>query len=309
MVAQSILDLIGNTPILEPRNYINAHNLQGHLLLKLEYFNPGGSVKDRVGIAMIEAAEKAGLIKKDTVIIEPTSGNTGIGLAMAAAAKGYILILTMPETMSMERRQLLAALGAQIELTPGAAGMQGSVDKAKQLARELPSAFIPQQFENPSNPQIHYQTTAEEIWRDTGGKIDILVACVGTGGTITGCGRKLREYNPNLQIVAVEPADSPLLSGGQAGPHKIQGIGANFIPKITDTSLFDSIATITTEDAYQTCRELAKTEGLLVGISSGATTFIAMQLAALEKNKNKNILAILPDGGERYLSTDLFFTN
>jgi cysteine synthase A len=305
--AGTILDLVGNTPILEPKNYSASHNLQGHLLLKLEYFNPGGSIKDRVGIAMIEAAEKSGLIKKDTVIIEPTSGNTGVGLAMAAAAKGYKLILTMPETMSVERRRLLAALGAQLELTPGADGMKGSIDKALQLAAELPSAFIPQQFENPANPQIHYRTTAEEIWRDTKGKIDILVACVGTGGTITGCGRKLKEYNPHLQIVAVEPADSPLLSGGKAGPHKIQGIGANFIPPIVDITLFDSIATITTDDAYAASRQLAQKEGLLVGISSGAATFIATKLAALPENKDKNIVAILPDGGERYLSTDLFF--
>ncbi len=305
--AGTILDLVGNTPILEPKNYSASHNLQGHLLLKLEYFNPGGSIKDRVGIAMIEAAEKSGLIKKDTVIIEPTSGNTGVGLAMAAAAKGYKLILTMPETMSVERRRLLAALGAQLELTPGADGMKGSIDKALQLAAELPSAFIPQQFENPANPQIHYRTTAEEIWRDTKGKIDILVACVGTGGTITGCGRKLKEYNPHLQIVAVEPADSPLLSGGKAGPHKIQGIGANFIPTIVDITLFDSIATITTDDAYAASRQLAQKEGLLVGISSGAVTFIATKLAALPENKDKNIVAILPDGGERYLSTDLFF--
>ena len=304
--AKNMLQLIGNTPLLKGDNYSQSHNLKASLYLKLEYFNPGGSIKDRVALNMLEEAEKTGLITDGTVIIEPTSGNTGVGLAMACAAKKYRLILTMPETMSMERRKLLAALGAELVLTPGASGMQGSIDKANQIKSSLPKAFIPQQFENPANPDAHKKSTAMEIWNDLDGKVDILVAGVGTGGTITGTGEKLKELNPDLKIIAIEPKDSPLLSGGKAGPHGLQGIGANFIPKIVRLELFDEIFPVSTENAYASARELAKTEGLLVGITSGAAAYAGTVIAQRPENYGKSIVVILPDGGERYLSTKLF---
>ncbi len=305
-IAASLLDLIGNTPLLYPTNYSKEHNIAGNLILKLEYFNPGGSVKDRVGKNLIEAGEKSGQIKKDTVIIEPTSGNTGIGLAMACAIKGYKLILTMPETMSRERRQLLSALGAEIVLTPGNLGMTGSVNKAQELALSFPSAFIPQQFENKANPEIHSLTTAREIWVDCRGRVDIFISAVGTGGTLTGAGEALRKLNPALKIIAVEPADSPLLSKGIAGPHKLQGMGANFIPPILNQNLYDEVIAVKTQEAMDTCRFLAKSEGLLVGISSGAAAYAGTLIGQRPENAGKNILVILPDSGERYLSTELF---
>lgn len=304
-IANSLLDLIGNTPLLAPQNFMAVHQSPAKLLFKLEYFNPGGSVKDRVGANLLLDAEKRGLVGPATVIIEPTSGNTGVGLAIACAAKHYRLILTMPETMSLERRRLLAALGAEIVLTPGAEGMAGSVKKAEELAASFPSAYIPQQFENPANPASH-QSTAAEIWADCAGDIDIFVATVGTGGTLTGVGEALRAKKADLQIVAVEPAASPLLSQGWAGPHKIQGIGANFVPQILNQTLYNEVLAIEADAAYQACRELAKEEGLLVGISSGAAAAAALQLAQRPENAGKTILAILPDTGERYLSTDLF---
>ena len=305
-IAQQITDLIGNTPLLEFANYNRALGLKARLIGKLEYFNPAGSVKDRIGYAMILAAEAEGLLKKDSVIIEPTSGNTGIGLAMTAAARGYKLILTMPETMSIERRALLAAFGAQIELTPGAEGMAGAIRRAEELAAQLPNAFIPQQFKNPANPEIHRKTTAEEIWRDTGGQIDFFVAGVGTGGTITGVGAVLKQRKPGLKIIAVEPAASPVLSGGSPGPHQLQGIGAGFVPEILDRTLLDAVITVRNEEAFLAARQLAKTEGLLAGISSGAAVFAATQLAKQPENAGKSIVVLLPDGGERYLSTPLF---
>jgi cysteine synthase A len=305
-IATKLTDLIGNTPLLELGNYAKSQHAEAHLIGKIEYFNPLGSVKDRVAFAMVEDAEKKGLLKTGSVIIEPTSGNTGIGLAYVAAIKGYRLILTMPETMSLERRNLLKALGAELVLTPGAEGMKGAIAAAIKLQAETPNSIIPQQFENPANPAIHSQTTAEEIWRDTDGNIDIFVAGVGTGGTISGAGKRLKELKPDIQIVAVEPADSPVLSGGNPGPHKIQGIGAGFVPKIYDASVVDKIIQVSNDDAIQTSRELAKTEGLLVGISSGAAVYAALQLAKLPENKGKNIIAILPDTGERYLSTTLY---
>lgn len=304
-IANSLLDLIGNTPLFAPQNFMALHQCPAKLLFKLEYFNPGGSVKDRVGANLLLDAEKRGLVAPGTVIIEPTSGNTGVGLAIACAAKHYRLILTMPETMSVERRRLLAALGAEIVLTPGEEGMAGSVKKAEELAASFPAAYIPQQFENPANPASH-QGTAEEIWADCAGDIDIFVATVGTGGTLTGVGEALRAKKPELQIVAVEPAASPLLSQGWAGPHKIQGIGANFVPQILNQTLYNEVLAIEADAAYQACRELAKEEGLLVGISSGAAAAAALQLAQRPENAGKTILAILPDTGERYLSTDLF---
>ncbi|NLW55004.1 MAG: cysteine synthase A [Firmicutes bacterium] len=305
-IAKQITDLIGNTPLLEFSNYNRALALKACLIGKLEYFNPAGSVKDRIGYAMILAAEEQGLLKKDSVIIEPTSGNTGIGLAMTAAARGYKLILTMPETMSIERRALLAALGAQIELTPGAEGMAGAIRRAEELAAQLPNSFIPQQFKNPANPEIHRKTTAEEIWRDTDGQIDLFVAGVGTGGTITGVGEILKQRKPSLKIVAVEPAASPVLSGGCPGPHQLQGIGAGFIPEILNRSLLDEVITVNNEEAIQAARQLARTEGILVGISSGAALFAATKLAQQPENTGKRIVVLLPDGGERYLSTRLF---
>lgn len=305
-IAANLTALIGNTPLLELSNYNKVNELEAAVIAKLEYFNPAGSVKDRVALAMINSAEEEGLIKQDTVIIEPTSGNTGIGLAFAAAAKGYRLILTMPDTMSIERRKLLKALGAELVLTPGAEGMRGAIKKAKELAGQYDHAYIPNQFTNKANPEIHRKTTAEEIWRDTDGKVDIFVCGVGTGGTITGVGEILKQRKPDIQIVAVEPFDSPVLSGGKPGPHEIQGIGAGFIPDILNLSIIDEIYTVKTEEAYETVRQLSKTEGLLVGISSGAAAFAATQLAKRTENRGKTIVVLLPDNGERYLSTPLF---
>ena len=305
-IAQKLTDLIGNTPLMALNRYSREAGLPNPLLGKLEYFNPLGSVKDRIAFAMIEAGEAAGKIKPDTLIIEPTSGNTGIGLAFVAASRGYKLILTMPETMSVERRNLLKALGAELVLTPGAEGMKGAIRKAEELAQANPNSFLPQQFKNLANPEMHRKTTAEEIWRDTGGKVDIFVAGVGTGGTITGVGEVLKSRNPAVQIIAVEPADSPVLSGGQPGPHKIQGIGAGFVPDVLNPNIIDEIITVKNDDAMATGRELAKTEGLLIGISCGAAVWAATQVARLPENKGKVIVVILPDTGERYLSTALF---
>ena len=305
-IAKKLTDLIGNTPLLELSNYNKKHGLNAQVIGKLEYFNPASSVKDRIANAMIEDAEVAGVLKPDSELIEPTSGNTGIGLAFVAAAKGYKLTLTMPETMSIERRNLLKALGANIVLTPGPEGMKGAIAKAEELQKENPKAVILQQFANPSNPAIHRKTTAEEIWRDTDGKVDIFISGVGTGGTVSGVGEVLKKYNPNVKIVAVEPADSPVLSGGNPGPHKIQGIGAGFIPKTYDSSVVDEILQVSNDDAIRTSRELAREEGLLVGISSGAAAYAATLLARKEENKGKNIVVILPDTGERYLSTVLY---
>ncbi|WP_434565212.1 cysteine synthase A [Thermoanaerobacterium thermosaccharolyticum] len=305
-IAKSLTDLIGNTPLLELSNYNQENNLKARLIAKLEYFNPLSSVKDRIGYAMIKDAEEKGLINKDTVIIEPTSGNTGIALAFVSAAKKYKLILTMPETMSVERRNLLKALGAEIVLTPGPEGMSGAVRKAEELAKEYGNAFIPQQFKNPVNPEIHRKTTAEEIWRDTDGNVDIFVAGVGTGGTITGVGEVLKARKPDVKIVAVEPADSPVLSGGKPGPHKIQGIGAGFVPEVFNKDIIDEIYQVKNNEAFETSRALAKAEGLLVGISSGAAAFAATQIAKRPENKGKTIVVLLPDTGERYLSTTLY---
>ncbi|MDO9491041.1 cysteine synthase A [Acetobacterium sp.] len=305
-IAKSLTDLIGNTPLLELSNYEKSLELDAKLVAKLEYFNPLSSVKDRVGFAMIEAGEKAGLIKTGTVIIEPTSGNTGVGLAFVAAAKGYRIILTMPETMSMERRNLLSALGAELVLTPGATGMKGAIAKATELAETIPNAFIPQQFENPANPEIHRQTTAVEIWNDTDGEVDIFVAGIGTGGTITGVGEVLKEKKPGVQIVAVEPEASPVLSGGSPGPHKIQGIGAGFVPGVLNTAIYDEIIKVSNDNAFKTSKNVAQKEGLLVGISSGAALYAATELAKRPENKGKTIVVLLPDTGERYLSTGLY---
>lgn len=305
-VAKKLTDLIGNTPLLELSNFNNKKAVGATIIAKLEYFNPGGSVKDRIALAMIEDAEKQGILKPGSLIIEPTSGNTGVGLALVAAAKGYQLTLTMPETMSIERRNLLKALGANIVLTHGAAGMQGAIDKAEALRNENPGSVILQQFENPANPATHKRTTAEEIWRDTDGQIDIFVAGVGTGGTISGTGARLKELNPDIRIVAVEPAGSPVLSGGKPGPHKLQGIGAGFIPKTYDAKVVDQVIPVENDNAIRTSRELAQTEGLLVGISAGAATYAATQLAAQPENKGKRIVVLLPDTGERYLSTELY---
>ena len=305
-IAQRLTDLIGNTPLLALNNYGKELNLPANILAKLEYFNPAGSAKDRIAVAMIEAAEEAGLLKEGSTIIEPTSGNTGIGLASVAAAKGYQTILTMPDTMSVERRNLLKAYGAQLVLTPGELGMQGAIDKAVELAKLIEGAFIPGQFDNPANPKAHYETTGPEIWRDTEGKVDVLVAGVGTGGTLSGTAKFLKEQNPEIKVVAVEPDVSPVLQGGEAAPHKLQGIGANFVPKNYDASVVDEVLGITAEDAYKTCRLLAKHEGLLVGVSSGAAAYAATSLAQREEYKDKNIVVILPDSGERYLSTPGF---
>jgi cysteine synthase len=305
-IAKKLTDLIGNTPLLELENFNREHNTVATIIGKLEYFNPGGSVKDRIGYAMIEDAEKKGLLNKGSVIIEPTSGNTGIALAYIAAAKGYRLILTMPETMSIERRNLLKALGAELVLTPGTEGMRGAIKKADELHAAQANSFLPQQFKNPANPEIHRTTTAEEIWRDSDGKVDIFVSGVGTGGTITGIGEVLKKRNPNVKIVAVEPFDSQVIAGGKSGPHKIQGIGAGFVPEILNTTLLDEIIPVSNDDAFATSRKLARTEGLIVGISSGAATWAALQLALREENRGKRIIVILPDTGERYLSTPLF---
>jgi cysteine synthase A len=305
-IAKSLTDLIGNTPLLELTNYNHARNLAARLIVKLEYFNPAGSVKDRVGYALIQDAEARGLLDKETVIIEPTSGNTGVALAFVAAARGYRLILTMPETMSMERRSLLKALGAELVLTPGAEGMKGAIDKAVQLVEAMPKSFIPQQFSNPANPEAHRVTTALEIWRDTAGEIDIFVAGVGTGGTLTGVGEVLKQKKPGVRVIAVEPDASPVLSGGNPGPHRIQGIGAGFVPDNFNGCVVDEIIRVKNEDAYAASRQLAKEEGLLVGISSGAAVHAAAMLALRPENSGKNIVALLPDSGERYFSTDLF---
>jgi len=305
-IAKSLTDLIGNTPLLELSNYNRTNALGATVIAKLEYFNPGGSVKDRIAYAMIKDAEDRGVINSNTTIIEPTSGNTGVGLALVAAARGYKLIITMPETFSIERRKLLAALGAEIILTPGADGMAGAIKKAQELASEIENSFIPQQFENPANPEYHKKTTAEEIWRDTDGKVDIFVAGVGTGGTITGVGEVLKKKNPDVKIVAVEPSDSPVLSGGQKGAHKIQGIGAGFIPKIINLEIIDEIFKVESDSAFETSRKLTKSEGLLVGISAGAALYAASEIAKRSENKGKTIVVLLPDTGERYLSTELF---
>lgn len=305
-IAKSIIDLIGNTPLLEVSQFSKAQNLSARLLVKLELFNPGSSAKDRIGFSMIQEAEKQGLVDKDTTIIEPTSGNTGIALAYICAAKGYKLILTMPDTMSIERRNVLKALGADIVLTEGAKGMKGAIEKAEELAKECAPSFIPQQFNNPANPLAHRETTALEIWNDTEGNIDLFVAGVGTGGTITGVGEVLKEKKADVKIIAVEPADSPVLSGGKPGPHKIQGIGAGFVPGIFNKEIVDEIIGVNNESAFQMARELAKTEGVLVGISSGAALVAAVELAKRPENKDKTIVALLPDTGERYLSTTLF---
>lgn len=305
-IAQNLTDLIGNTPLLELSNFNRNNNLEAIIIAKLEYFNPAGSVKDRIGFAMIDAAEKQGLLNKDTVIIEPTSGNTGIALAFVAAAKGYRLIIALPETFSIERRNLLKALGAELVLTPGSEGMKGAIKRATELAENTPNSFLPQQFKNQENPEIHRKTTAEEIWKDTDGDVDIFISGIGTGGTITGVGEVLKARKPGVKIIAVEPADSPVLSGGNPGPHKIQGIGAGFVPDVLNRSVIDEVITVRNEQAFETSRQLARTEGLLVGISSGAATFAALEVAKRPENKGKKIVVILPDTGERYLSTALY---
>lgn len=305
-IAKSLVELIGNTPLLELSNFNSEKEVLAKIIGKLEYFNPGGSVKDRIGYAMVVDAEKKGLINKDTTIIEPTSGNTGIALAYVAAAKGYRLILTMPETMSMERRNLLSALGAELVLTPGTLGMKGAIAKATELKESNANSIILQQFENESNPEIHRNTTALEIYNDTDGNVDIFVAGVGTGGTITGVGEALKAKNPNVKIVAVEPLSSPVISGGKPGPHKIQGIGAGFVPKNLNVDIIDEVIQVSNEDSFKASKDIARTEGLLVGISAGAAIYAAVELAKREENKGKNIVVLLPDSGERYLSTDLY---
>ncbi|MFA0816548.1 MAG: cysteine synthase A [Anaerofustis sp.] len=305
-IYRSLTELIGNTPLLELRNYAQAHQLKATILAKLEYFNPAGSVKDRIAKAMIDDAEEKGLLKTGSVIIEPTSGNTGIGLASVAAARGYRVILTMPETMSVERRKLLKGYGAELVLTEGPLGMKGAIDKAEELAKEIPNAFIPAQFDNPANPAAHKATTGPEIWNDTDGNVDFFVAGIGTGGTITGTGEYLKSKNPDLKVIAVEPSDSPLLSQGKFGPHKIQGIGANFVPSVLNTSVYDEIIAVESDDAFAVGKELARKEGLLVGISAGAALWAATEVARRPENEGKTIVVLLPDTGDRYLSTPLF---
>jgi cysteine synthase A len=305
-IAGKLTELIGNTPLLELTGYSDGLGLRGRLVAKLEYFNPLGSVKDRIALAMIEDAEKKGLLSKDSVIIEPTSGNTGIGLAFVAAAKGYRIILVMPDTMSVERRNLLKALNAELVLTPGKDGMKGAIRKAEELNTQIPGSYIPQQFNNPANPEIHRKTTAEEIWRDTDGQVAAFIAGIGTGGTITGVGEFLKEKNPSIKIIAVEPYDSAILSGSAPGPHKIQGIGAGIVPNVLNTKIYDEIYKVRTDDAFLTSQRLAEKEGLLVGISSGAAAFAGAQIAKRPEFENKIVVALLPDTGERYLSTALF---
>ena len=305
-IYQKITDLIGGTPLLELTNYEKKNNLEATVLGKLEYFNPAGSVKDRIAKAMVDEAEQEGKLKEGSVIIEPTSGNTGIGLASVAAARGYKIIITMPETMSIERRNLLKAYGAELVLTDGAKGMKGAIEKAKELAETTENSFIPSQFTKPANPAYHRATTGPEIWADTDGKVDIFVAGVGTGGTVTGVGQYLKSQNPDVKVVAVEPAGSPVLSQGKAGAHKIQGIGAGFVPETLDTKVYDEIITVENEDAFKTGRDIARSEGVLVGISSGAAVWAATELAKRPENKGKTIVALLPDTGERYLSTPMF---
>lgn len=305
-VYQSVTEIIGRTPLLAAKSFAKAHDLKANLLVKLEYFNPSGSVKDRIAIAMVEQAEKDGKIAPGATLIEPTSGNTGIGIASVAAARGYRAILTMPETMSVERRNLLKAYGAEIVLTEGAQGMKGAIARAEQLQKEIPHSFIPSQFENLANPTAHERTTGPEIWADTDGKVDVFVAGVGTGGTVTGTGRYLKQQNPAVHVVAVEPTDSPVLSGGKPGPHKLQGIGAGFVPDTLDTKVYDEVIRVSNDDAFAYGREFAQREGALVGISSGAALAAAVELAKRPKYAGKTIVALLPDGGDRYLSTDLF---
>lgn len=305
-IYKSLTDLIGNTPLLELSNYEKENNLEAKILVKLEYFNPAGSVKDRIAKKILDDAEEKGLINKDTTIIEPTSGNTGIGLSSVAAARGYKIIITMPETMSVERRLLMTAYGAKLVLTDGAKGMKGAIAKANELHEQTPNSFIPGQFVNPANPQAHFETTGPEIWNDTDGKVDIFVAGVGTGGTLSGTGKFLKSKNPDIKVVAVEPATSPVLSEGKSGPHKIQGIGAGFVPDTLDTKIYDEIITVENDDAFAYSRAVTKSDGVLVGISSGAAVKAATELAHRPENKGKTIVAILPDTGERYLSTQLF---
>ena len=305
-IYRGFLDLIGNTPLVEIANVEKEHELKARILVKLEYRNPAGSVKDRIAQAMIEDAEQKGILKEGSVIIEPTSGNTGIGLAAIAAAKGYRAILTMPETMSVERRNILKAYGAEIVLTEGSKGMKGAIAKAEELAKEIEGSFIPGQFDNPANPKVHYETTGPEIWRDTDGKVDAFVAGVGTGGTVTGTGKYLKEQNPAIKVVAVEPASSPVLSEGKAGAHKIQGIGAGFVPKVLDTAVYDEVIKVENDDAFATSKELTKKEGILTGISSGAALYAALELAKRPEFEGKTIVALLPDSGDRYYSTPLF---
>ncbi len=305
-IYNNVLDLVGGTPIMELHNYMNNFDINGRILAKLEYFNPAGSAKDRVAKQMIADAEASGKLKKGSTIIEPTSGNTGIGLASAAASLGYKCVLVMPDSMSVERINLLKAYGAEVVLSEGAKGMAGAVEKADELAKNIPGSFIAGQFENPSNPKAHYLTTGPEIWADTDGKVDIFVATVGTGGTLTGTAKYLKEKNPDIKIIAVEPASSPLLSAGKAGPHKIQGIGANFVPEILDTDLYDEVLTVTDDDAYKAANAIAKLEGILVGISSGAAVSAAAQIGKRPENAGKNIVAVLPDSGDRYMSSGVF---
>ncbi len=308
-IAKGLTELVGNTPLIELTRYQEVQQIDAHIVAKLEYFNPAGSIKDRVALSMVEDMERRGIIKAGATLIEPTSGNTGVGLALVAASRGYTLILTMPETMSIERRRLLSALGAKLHLTPGAKGMTGAIERAYELNREIEGSVILNQFENPANPAAHYATTAEEIWRDCDGKIDIFVAGVGTGGTVSGTGKRLKELNPNIQVIAMEPASSPVISGGSAAPHKIQGIGAGFIPKNFNAEVVDRVVTVENESAFEASRKVATLEGLLVGISSGAALSAAEMIAKEPANRGKRIVVILPDSGERYLSTELYATN